>query len=1105
MKKKIYSLYVALSLLFTFYICTSSHAQDRLWGLTTNDNGGSVYHLNKDGSDFTPSIALGYDFPAGVDPQYLMQANDGSLYGINARGLENTNESVLYRINSNGVAKVFTLPFSAVETAGIVESQQGYLYGIGKTPGGNNRVIFRVKPDGSGYQSKTISVYAFNARGGLMCTEAGTIVGMSESGGDNGNGFIYTVNPDFSGIQIIFHFDKPGGKRPFGKLTEGPDGFLYGLTNSGGLNNAGAVFKVSHNGQSYIKLHDFSLNQGTFPTDGLVIKNGFAYGTTPTGGIHKKGVVFRIGLDGSGYTVLHQFNGGDGQHPFGNLIIDESNMLYGIARGGQFNEGVLYALSANGSLFVNVRNFQNERPVGNLLRVQHNTVPSVGLSFPSHQATGAPIYGKYTCDVVPSALNYTLQISEHADFRDTVVTLNSATNKLDFGLQFLKFATPYHARVRSSVWPVYGPATSFTTRNEMDYAFISKPSNGATGQATMNLKVTINQVPGATRYLIQLSKTSDFSGEILSDTSKTDGQRTMTFSHLDYATVYYVRGNSNVSESFGPVSSFITQAEPLLTITSPANGATGLDQSLFTVSCSSMDAAELYTIELSATPDFSGPTISRNSLTKGQLIFNFKNLNPATTYYLRAKCELSTKFGPVSVLTTRDPIIEKRIWGVTTMGGTADLGTIFSFSLDSGTFTKHRDYGYPDQYASLSGSLIQTPTGFAGLSASHGTGGGEVFTLDKDGYSLLETYGPHKGSVMMGSDNYIYIVDDWINYFRGGIYKIYADGDSVSPLDRIIFRNRSDWHGSNPTAQLLEQPDGYLYGTAPRMGSEEMGTLFRLKMDGSGHEVIHTFAGSDGAHPDASLIMGTDDYLYGVTPFGGSYDRGVLFKMQPDGTNFQVLYEFNNAQGSNPMSNLLWYNEKLYGTASAGGTYDKGVVFSINPDGTGYTNLLECNGIVSANPYGGLTVDENGVLYGTTTAGGEHNLGVIFSLNSDGSSYQTLFNFSPETGGSPNGNLLLLDDTFVPPAPSPFADARTNTLASDVMVYPNPFTNYFTTQIKDQTEHPARLTIRDLSGAVLVEVNASSDLQLGDQLKRGIYLLTVHRGSTVTTHRLIKN
>ncbi|HYF68007.1 MAG TPA: choice-of-anchor tandem repeat GloVer-containing protein [Ohtaekwangia sp.] len=1105
MKKKIYPLHVALTLLLSFSICTLSHAQDRLWGLTTNENGGSVYHVNKDGSDLTPSIALGYDYPAGVDPQYLTQANDGSLYGINGRGSENADKSILYRISSDGVTKIFNFPYPVTETAGLVESSHGYLYGVGKTPGGNNRILFRFRPDGSGYQSKTISVYAFNARGGLMCTEAGTIVGMSESGGDNGNGFIYKVNPDFSGIQIIFHFDKPGGKRPFGKLTEGPDGFLYGLTNSGGLYNYGAIFKISQDGQSYTKLHDFNLTQGAFPTDGLVIKNGVAYGTTLKGGVDKKGVVFKIGLDGSDYTILHSFSGADGEFPFGNLVIDQNNTIYGIAKGGEFNEGVLYAIHADGSQFVKLINFHHENPTGNLIAVTYNSVPAVGLSFPAHQETGAPIHGKYRCNRVSSALNYTLQLSEHADFRDTVATLNGLVNEFDLASQSLKFSTQYHARVRSSVWPAYGSVTSFTTRSETDYAFISKPSNGATGQATMNLKVTVNQVPGATRYTIQLSKTPDFSGEILSDTSKTDGQRTMTFSHLDYATVYYARGKSNVSESFGRVSSFTTQAETFITITSPVNGATGLDQSLFTVSCSSMNAAEAYTIELSATPDFAGPNILRSSLTKGQRIFNFKNLNPATTYYLRAKCELSTQFGPVSALTTRDPISAKRIWGVTTRGGAADLGTIFSFSLDSGKFTKHRDYEHPDQYGSLSGSLIQTPTGFAGLSISHGTGGGEVFTLDKDGYTLLETYGPHEGSVMMGSDNYIYVVDDWINYFRGGIYKIYADGDSVNALDRIIFRFRSDWHGSNPTAQLLEQPDGYLYGTASNRGSLNKGTLFRLKMDGSGHEVIHTFNGTQGAHPDASLIMGADDYLYGVTPFGGSYDKGVLFKIQPDGTDFAVLYEFNSAQGTNPMSNLLWYNGKLYGTASAGGAYDNGVVFSINPDGTGYTKLLECDGVASANPYGGLTPDENGVLYGTTTAGGDHNLGVIFSLNPDGSSYEKLFSFSQETGGSPNGNLLLLDDTFVTPAPSLFTDAHTNTLASDVLVYPNPFTNYFTARIKDQNEHAVRLTIRDLSGAVVMEANANSDTQLGDQLKRGIYVLTVHRGSVITTHRLIKN
>src|SRR5690606_24351211 len=189
------------------------------------------------------------------DPNFLLQGSEGIVYGINNNGTIDTGEGVLFKIDKSGVKRICSLPYPVSSRASIVELN-GYLYGIGPalTATGGRGVVFRVKTDGTNYQSSEFAMYPLNTQGAITRTTAGDIFGMSERGGANGMGFIYKIKHDVSGIQVIYNFNKSGGKRPFGKLTEGTDGFLYGLTNSGGAHNYGAIFKISTDGQQYIKV-----------------------------------------------------------------------------------------------------------------------------------------------------------------------------------------------------------------------------------------------------------------------------------------------------------------------------------------------------------------------------------------------------------------------------------------------------------------------------------------------------------------------------------------------------------------------------------------------------------------------------------------------------------------------------------------------------------------------------------------------------------------------------------------------------------------------------------------------------------------------------------
>src|SRR5262245_61991109 len=138
----------------------------------------------------------------------------------------------------------------------------------------------------------------------------------------------------------------------------------------------------------------------------------------------------------------------------------------------------------------------------------------------------------------------------------------------------------------------------------------------------------------------------------------------------------------------------------------------------------------------------------------------------------------------------------------------------------------------------------------------------------------------------------------------------------------------------------IEDGDGKLYGA----GS----SVFRVNRDGTAFEVLHAFTcATEGCVPGTGLTLGRDGKLYGTTFIGGPTGSGTMFRMNRDGRAFEVLHAFTCATDgctsfagldlSGPGSRLTEGRDgKLYGTASTGGPAGGGTVFRLNPDGTAF-------------------------------------------------------------------------------------------------------------------------------------------------------------------------
>ncbi|MDD2769202.1 MAG: hypothetical protein PHT19_10740, partial [Methylococcus sp.] len=210
-----------------------------------------------------------------------------------------------------------------------------------------------------------------------------------------------------------------------------------------------------------------------------------------------------------------------------------------------------------------------------------------------------------------------------------------------------------------------------------------------------------------------------------------------------------------------------------------------------------------------------------------------------------------------------------------------------------------------------------------------------------------------------------------------------------------------------PQSPLLRGADGRLYGTTSQGGSSNRGTVYALAADGSDYTVLHSFDYADGAQPYAGLIQGADGRLYGTTSQGGSSNLGTVYALAADGSGYTVLHDFDVAHGANPQAGLIQGADgRLYGTTFLGGSSGYGTVYALAADGSGYSVLHNFEGAHGATPPAGLIQGADGRLYGTTFQGGNSDAGTVYALAPDGSGYTVLHSFDGANGSSPQAGLI---------------------------------------------------------------------------------------------------
>ena len=342
------------------------------------------------------------------------------------------------------------------------------------------------------------------------------------------------------------------------------------------------------------------------------------------------------------------------------------------------------------------------------------------------------------------------------------------------------------------------------------------------------------------------------------------------------------------------------------------------------------------------------------------------------------------------------------------------------------TFTVLHDFTGGEDGAEPAAGLTPDGTGnFYGTTTGSGADStGTVFQLRHTGgnwvvKTLVSGLDRPEGRVVFGPHGNLYGTTSgaqcYSGYFYcGGVYSLrQACSNANCPwLVSSLYQFGGLGDGANPgTVDPVFDQAGNLYGTTFGGGASGNGVVFELSPPADGglgawtETPIYSFTGgSDGQFPASGVIFDSAGNLYGTTESGGDNYHGTVFELSPSGSGWaiQTLYTFQGgSDGQSPFGGLtLDQFGNLYGTTTAGGAGGGGTVFKLSPSGGSWTFsvLYGLPGFVG--PWNTLLMDAAGNLYGTTVAGGTYGTGSVFKLTpgNGGWSYTDLFNFKFRDG-----------------------------------------------------------------------------------------------------------
>lgn len=329
-----------------------------LYGLTQSGGvnaKGNVFKIKLDGTGY---VNL-YDFDGntGAYPYGSLVSDGTYLYGMTRNGgvafvhPSIPDNGVIFRIKPDGTGFSVLYEFDGTNSGDNINGAMpngGDLILIGQTlygMTGSKDVVFKIDTDGNNYTN----LFDFSFPNGqyplgTLITDSTYLYGVTEGGGSNNWGTIFKIKTDGTDYNNVFEFyNTLSYSNPHGSLLSDGTNF-YGMA-------VNCVYKIKHDGTGFDTIVKFkgvngSLNNyNTFAQNSLITDGTYLYGVTNEGGANSKGCVFKVKNDGTSFSKLADFNGTNGQNPNGSLILVGGD-LYGMTTlGGTFGKGTIYKIA----------------------------------------------------------------------------------------------------------------------------------------------------------------------------------------------------------------------------------------------------------------------------------------------------------------------------------------------------------------------------------------------------------------------------------------------------------------------------------------------------------------------------------------------------------------------------------------------------------------------------------------------------------------------------------------------------------------------------------------------------------------------------------------
>jgi titin len=929
---------------------------------------------------------------------------------------------------------------------GSLAQDANSFYGMTPSGGtGSSGVIFKTSKDGSSYKilhsfmDGTAADDGATPNGNLILSGA-VLYGMTSAGGITGNGTIFKINTDGSKYTILYTFGAGttanDGVNPNGSLILS-GATLYGMTQSGGKigpQNSGTVgqgtiFKINTNGSGYAILHSFNdgsaANDGYSPMGSLVLYGSTLYGMTQSGGISDEygntfGTVFKINTSGTGYAVLHFFNDGsvmnDGQCPLGSLTLSGST-LYGMTKyGGSGGRGTVFKIGTGGKNCALLHSFND------------GSVPSDGqCPLGSLVLSGAALYGMTNsggtsgsgtifridtagtgCLLLHSFNDGTLPYDGNSPEGDLIVSGTTLYGMTPggglYGLgTLLSFpigkvpGAPTGATAAagdSQATVAFTPPILDGGSPIISYTVTSKPG-GVTQSGTAS-PITVTGLTDGTSYTFTVTATNAAgTGPASAASNSVTPTSTSAAPGPPTGVSATVAGSGSANVSFTPPLSNGGSSINSYTATSNPGGITQTGASPITVTGLTNGIAYTFTVTATNNAGLTGaPSSPSNSVTptavpdaptgvsatagNGQASVSFSMWGSNGGSLITAYTATSSPEG-ISQSWGSSPITVTGLTNGTaytfTVTATNETGT-GPASSPSNSVTPMTAPGAPTGVGAVAaeGSAIVsfTPPAFSG-----GSPVTSYTVTSSAGDTQSGTASPINVGGLTNGTAYTFTV---AATNAAGTGPASAPSNSVTPGSAPSGLLHNFWggpgDGSNPQGSVVQDAGG-LYGMTPTGGSADRGVIFKTSADGSKYKILHSFAdgttANDGYNPYGSLVL-SGAALYGMTYSGGASGLGTIFKINTDGSGYAILYSFGQIggdgdDGSNPYGCLLLSGSTLYGMTSSGGSAAAGTIFKINTNGTGYAVLHSFNDGSAlndgCNPYGSLVLGGT-TLYGMT-------------------------------------------------------------------------------------------------------------------------------------------